>query len=105
MQIIHTREQLRELARDLGVRSNWHEPDEQGLTARLDGMSFDNAGFWPTAEALRSGHLTVRSVEQHIVITRADPDDGCNECGQGEGTDVAAINLATLLSWAAEPQD
>lgn len=97
MRVIHTRQQLIDLARELGVRADWHEPDEQGLTARVDGLKFDNAGFWPTAEALRSGILSMRSVEQHVVISRQEiGDDG----GVIDTEDVAAVNLATLLAWA-----
>ncbi len=109
MDIITTRQQLLDLARKLGVRSDWHEPDEQGLTARLDGFIFDNAGFWPTADAVTAqarmglGFVDVRRVEQHVVITRTvSDDDGCGECGHvaSDTEDVAAINLATLLAWA-----
>jgi hypothetical protein len=96
MRIITTRQELTNLARELDVCSNWHEPDEQGLTARVEGFVFDNAGFWPTAEALRHGHLTTRSVEQHVILTRTVED----EYGNTDTDDVAAINLATLLAWA-----
>lgn len=29
MKLIQTRDELRDLAKDLGVRPDWHEPDEQ----------------------------------------------------------------------------
>lgn len=102
MRIITTRQQLIDLARELGVRSDWHEPDEQGLTARVEGFTFDNAGFWPMADALRSGYLTTRSVEQHVILSRMeyDDDNGSRVYDQHNSEDIAAINLATLLAWA-----
>ncbi len=104
MERIDTREQLRNLAARLQVRADWHEPDERGLSARVEGLSFDNAGFWPTADALRSAVLSARSVEMHVIISQdhgVTDGHGCDECGRGDTEDVAAINLATLLAWAA----
>lgn len=86
---IDTLRQLRRLARDLGVRSDWHEPDEQELTARVEGKSFDNAGFWP-ADDTRIFDADI--LELHVILSV-------------DNEDVAAINLATLLSWAAREGD
>jgi hypothetical protein len=41
MRQIHSARELRELADELGVRPDWHEPDEQELTARVEG---ENSG-------------------------------------------------------------
>jgi hypothetical protein len=73
------------LSGELGVRSDWHEPDEQGVTAEVRGVSFDNAGTWP--HDVESG-LSRHMVEMHVVL-------------QKDGEDVAAVNLATLCSWAS----
>ena len=43
---INSRGALRALARELRVRHDWHEPDEQNLEAVCFGDDFDNAGFW-----------------------------------------------------------
>lgn len=81
MKRIINRDEFRQLANELGVRSDWHEPDEQEVEANVRGVSFDNAGFWPHPE---------RSFEeQHVVIYQM-------------GRAVAAINLATLCAWASE---
>lgn len=101
MRIIQTRAQLIELARELSVRGNWHEPDEQGVTARVEGGKLDNAGFWPTREAMRHGSMSLPGVELHVVISR-DSAEGCDDCGQPhDREDVAAVNLASLLAWAS----
>lgn len=57
---IHTQQQLLDLARDLRVRPDWHEPDEQGLDAVVFGGNFDNAGFWGL-EHLSRRELELRS--------------------------------------------
>lgn len=88
------RSELIALARELRVRPDWHEPDEQGLTAEVFGSSFDNAGFWPSSEQAGSCAL-----EQHVILYRAtEPGDDL-----GKREPVAAVNLATLLAWASEP--
>lgn len=80
MKRITTRDELKKLADELGVRPDWHEPDEQNVTVTAKGHSFDNAGFWP--EPTASGLM-----ERHVVIKK-------------DGKPVAAVNLATLFAWA-----
>lgn len=104
MKIITRRSELIELAAELGVAYDWHEPDNQGLSARIEGVSFDNAGFWPACPGYES-----RAVEQHVILSfTPDHDDYCDgseTCGCERPTvDVAAINLATLLAWASGSQ-
>lgn len=89
MKRIDTRQELVALARELGVRADWHEPDEQEVTAEVRGHDFDNAGFWPTPfehepEFERADLYT----ETHVILSQ-------------NGEPVAAVNLATLFSWAA----
>ena len=78
---ITERDELRKLARDLKVRADWHEPDEQDLDADVRGQGFDNAGFWPAPDKTYE--------ELHVVLFHG-------------GKAIAAINLATLLAWASE---
>jgi hypothetical protein len=75
--------QLRDLAVELGVRPDWHEPDEQEVGAEVYGESFDNAGFWG-AERLVSGP----GMEMWVRLYK-------------DGQPVADVNLATLFAWAA----
>jgi hypothetical protein len=82
---IHSPEDMANLAHDLKVRPDWHEPDEQEVNARLIGTHLDNAmgsTTRPIGENNESG-------EFNVVITR-------------NGIDVAVVNLASLLAWASE---
>lgn len=73
--IVHIRDhsEMPAMAAALGVRADWHEPDEQGVHAQVTGGGFDN-----------SGHVTL---EQMVIIYL-------------EGMPAYQVNLATLLSWA-----
>lgn len=83
-----TRAQLQHLAHTLGVRRNWHEPDEQEVTAAVHGTDLDNAGFWG-----HDGHGK--------LVTYGDPprQELWVELFR-DGEPVAEINLATLLAFA-----
>jgi hypothetical protein len=87
MKIIHTRRELVALAAELGVRPDWHEPDEQLLTAEVKGDDFDNAGFWP--EGHHGRQIPQEILETHVILSQ-------------DGEPVAAVNLANLFAWAAE---
>jgi len=79
---INTRGELLKLKEELGVRADWHEPDEQEVAAKVFGHGFDNAGFWgPGVDPY------LPYAEQHVVIYHS-------------GVAVAAVNLATLFAWA-----
>ena len=82
MKRINTQAELAALALELGVRADWHEPDEQGVTAVIKGTCFDNAGFWPAADPRALNN------EKYVELRK-------------DGEPVAAVNLATLLSWGA----
>ena len=86
MKRITEKSELVALARELGVRPDWHEPDEQDVTVTTHGRSFDNAGFWPARDGLLA---SASFLERHVVIKQ-------------DGKAVAAVNLATLLAWASE---
>ena len=81
-------------ARAQGLRPDWHEPDEQDITARVEGtsMSFDNAGFWPTAWGARI------NTELHVIFSRIVED---RRGHSRRGEDLACVNLATLCAWAS----
>ena len=85
MKRITRRWELKELANELGVRPNWHEPDEQEVTASTHGVSFDNAGFW--GQEYRSSFDGAEYTEQYVILHK-------------DGEPVAAVNLATLFAWA-----
>lgn len=82
---IYSRAQLVELAEDLGVRPDWHEPDEQEVTATTHGVSFDNAGLW--GKEYRSSFDGQEFTEQYVILYK-------------NGSPAASVNLATLFAWA-----
>jgi hypothetical protein len=96
MKLIHKKSELVELAKQLGIRSDWHEPEEQEVGARVLGSQFDNAGFWgpdrrdfgygtPTGNKKIDQYLL--PAEMSVVILK-------------HGEPVAEVNLATLFAWA-----
>lgn len=90
MKRITTKAELVELARELGVRPDWHEPDEQEVTATTHGRTFDNAGCW--GETYRSTFDGYDYTERYIKLYK-------------NGKAVAAVNLATLFAWATGLED
>lgn len=85
MKRLTERAELVTLAEELGVRPDWHEPDEQDVTATTHGVSFDNAGFW--GETYRSSFDGRSRTERYVKLYKG-------------GKPVAAVNLATLFAWA-----
>lgn len=81
---VRTRGELHRAAEILGVRPDWHEPDEQGVTVQVLGTRFDNAGFW--GMEFLDEHAADRA-ELFVVLIK-------------DGRPVAEVNLATLLAWA-----
>ena len=98
---IRTRAEFIALASELGVRPDWHEPDEQAVTARWGGteLDLDNAmgvrwyGDWLPGEPKRA--------EMYVILCRKEIEDGIAR----RGPDLATINLANLLAWASEPHE
>ena len=89
---ISTQDDLVALANRLGVRPDWHEPDEQDVTAQVHGGSFDNAGFWGKEEydcwVAEYGHARANAgIEKWVTLWQ-------------HGRPVAEVNLATLFAWA-----
>lgn len=94
MRKITTRAELVELARELGVRDDWHEPDEQELGAFVEGTSFDNA--MPAGHWLGSGDE--RHAELHVVLHKLVWDEQYSAWRHGRA--IAVVNLAMLFAWA-----
>jgi hypothetical protein len=88
---INTRDDLVKLAKVLGVSRDWHEPDEQEVTAEVRGKSFDNAGFGSLQDEIemltRHGARGSEAVEMYVILYQ-------------DGQPAAEVNLATLFAWA-----
>ena len=81
---ITDRVRLARVADELGVRMDWHEPDEQDLTDEVRGESFDNAGTWG-----EEGTAGKDYEELHVIVSK-------------DGQPRFTVNIATLLAWATE---
>ncbi len=92
-QQINTPQDLHLFARQHALRPDWHEPDESDIDARIIGTHLDNAtGPTMRNEGSEYGEFNV------VLVQRGWGDDG----ERLPDRDLAVINLATLLSWAAE---
>lgn len=90
MWTIKDKADLQRFAQENEVAPNWHEPDQSGVGARIIGAHFDNAmGSTTRHEGEDFG-------EFNVVLTVEDE--------QARSVDVAVVNLATLFSIAAMPQ-
>lgn len=92
---IQDADDLERFRRTHGVRSDWHEPDEQDITATVIGHNLDNA----------STH--VDDVYDHdepwksfTVVLHEQAVDEESSLVTGPGKPLAYVNLAQLLSWA-----
>jgi hypothetical protein len=110
---IHKKDELKTLAKELGVRKDWHEPDEQGLTTATYGRSFDNCGHWGLERLSRCelearGHLSKvgdsHTVEDY-VLEDAERFVETFVVLYQEGKAVAEINLATLFAFACDTDE
>jgi hypothetical protein len=84
---ISTKKDLLKLKEILKVRPDWHEPDEQEVTAEVLGKKFDNAGFPPFEFDVRPN-----KAEIYVFIYK-------------DKVPVAKVNLATLFAWATGYED
>ncbi len=94
LKTITSEKALKALAEELGVRPDWHEPDEQGVTVEIRGVNFDNAGFWGAREEAallsavgKGAFAQLNSIEMYAIIYKDEKP-------------VAEVNLAELFSWA-----
>lgn len=85
---IHNGEQLRALFNELGLRPDWHEPDNQGISATVHGGSFDNA--------MAAGWGLIRTSE----FVDDDSHYEMNVVLRKDGQPIAVVNLATLFALA-----
>jgi hypothetical protein len=86
LKVIRDRADLVKLRDMLGVGSQWHEPDQVGVSALTGGKSFDNANA--SCLPAESPELMYTDAEEMYVIVRQD------------GYPVACVNLAMLFAWA-----
>jgi hypothetical protein len=86
VQRITKRVDLVALKNALGVPNSWHEPDEQLVTAQVRGGVLGNAGNWGEA-ALKDRWTDDDHLELWVTLSQ-------------DGTPVAEVNLAVLLSFA-----
>lgn len=99
---INTRAELIALAAELGMRQDWHEPDEQNVTCRVEGtpLNFDNAmgvGDWYGVYEPGDVRSTPQA-ELHAILSHRVVEDGVAKRGE----DIATVNLASLFAWASE---
>lgn len=96
MKHIRTARELADFADEHRLRLDWHEPDEQDITARFaEGYGgFDNAMGTDTIGANFSGeHIPVGTFGkqwEHCVIF------------SDKHVDLAVVNLASLCAWATK---
>lgn len=88
---IHSARALEEFRQAYGIRNDWHEPDEQGITAYVLGDHLDNA-MGATVEH-GCGELQV------VIAHEVESEEGTS-FDKATFRPVAAVNLANLLSWA-----
>lgn len=81
LNVIKTRKELMDLQNVFGLRDDWHEPDEQDVTAKFVDGQFDNANAYST-----------HGGEQTIILKQ-----GKKEIGR--------VNLAMLFAWATGYED
>ncbi len=89
MHQINSAADLMDLHEGYGLRDDWHEPDNNGITAYVTGNHLDNA-MGPTTEHAHG--------ELNVVIAYEQDSEGSVRVYKP----VAVINLATLLSWATD---
>ena len=88
IEMLHSTDELAALAQRLGLRPDWHEPDEQNVSVRMVGAGFDNAMGPEFLKGRTEQELKDPMFELSVII-------------EHDGKPVAAVNLATLLAWGA----
>jgi hypothetical protein len=78
-------DELRAFASSNGLRPDWHEPEQQEVSASIVGDHLDNAcGTDISADAVERGH------QEYVVILRSE-----------QTFETLKVNLATLLALAS----
>lgn len=83
--------ELEDFRRAYGLRPDWHEPDNNGVTAYVVGDHLDNA-MGPTVE---------RGFGELNVVLASEQSSGTS-FEHATFLPIAVVNLATLLSWATD---
>lgn len=86
---INSKEELKDFAKQYGLRPDWHEPDEESIDAKVKGKIFDNAGFWGVDFDPKPFGITP---EMSVVLYHKNKP-------------VAEINLATLFAFACDTDE
>lgn len=89
---IHTSAALEAFRVDYGLRPDWHEPDESGITAYVIGSHLDNA----------SGATVEHNYGELNVVLAREAEGMDTSFERSTFLPVAVVNLATLLSWATD---
>lgn len=84
VRIIENRSDLVELRDELGLRCDWHEPDENDITAVVKGTYFDNAYG---SSGLGYHDNPSVPMEKTVYLKK-------------DGKVIAQVNLATLFAFA-----
>lgn len=91
---IEDADDLERFRRTHGVRSDWHEPDEQDVTATVIGHNLDTS-----STHVDDVYDHDRSHDNLTVVLHEQAIDE-NNIVTGPGKPLAYVNLAQLLSWA-----
>ncbi|GAB3943816.1 hypothetical protein GCM10029976_066990 [Kribbella albertanoniae] len=97
MQLINDRSEYAQFTDEHLTSTDWQHAAESYLDARVEGRAFTAHGHWP-----RAVQRTLKQpLEQHVIFSRIIRDEFTGAVMVA--TDIAAVNLATLCAWAAEP--
>ena len=77
------KDDLQEFQEKFGLRKDWHEPDEQGISAKVIGKQLDNT----------FGEMIDFPNREYVVVLYHNKKE------------VGRINLATLLAVACSPHE
>jgi len=93
VQVIRTRRQLADFRERHGLRPDWHEPDERGISARFHGPTGGGPG------TLDNAHLDPNPYEMGIYLMAEDEEDPPGR------RRAAFVNLAVLLALASGEEE
>jgi hypothetical protein len=85
---VSTRDKLRSFAEKYGLREDWHEPDEQEVSAVVRGRKLDNA-YGDEGSAL---YWPDEAPYEKVVVLKVGREE------------VLQVNLATILALACQSE-
>lgn len=77
LDVLNNKEDLVQFANEYDLRADWHEPDEEGISAFVVGNQFDNADI---------------EKDMGLILVK-------------NGKPIAVVNLALLCAWATGYKD